>query len=75
MVKAGTHVVFAELLPLMQFHDRAPLIIIMSLGPTVMLFLAALSKHAVARVLRRVQHDTWFQGDGAERVGFLVGFQ
>lgn len=54
MVKAGTHVVFAELLPLMQFHDRAPLIIIMSLGPTVMLFLAALSKHAVAGVLRRV---------------------
>ena len=75
VVKAGTHVVFAELFPLVEFHDRASLIIIMSLGPTVMLFLAALPQHTIARVLRRVQLDTWFKGDGAEGVCFLVGLQ
>ena len=54
VVKGCAHNVFAELFPFVQFHDGASLIIIMSLGPTVMLLLTALSKHPIARVLRCV---------------------
>ena len=50
VVKTSAHNVFAELLTFVQFHDGASLIINMSLGPTVMLLLAALAEHPVARV-------------------------
>ena len=75
VVEGRSHDVLAELLVLVEFHDRAALIVIVRFAPTVMLFLPAFVILPIAWVLRSIQDLARFQGDGPEGIAFLVGLE